>query len=503
MQFTPQQLAGGGRYSNKTKIGNWSEDEALEQLRLADYLHRKRTGKLLAAQDRKVELFFNSRVPHSYSADGTIRFGDTIMLSNDSTGAVLASNLDASLSTTSESYQVSASPGESKSGPSPVARNTFVVMKWPKFNYQDNLLRTGQPFLLAANPSLRVDEQTGLLRPPVCLSSRIVSTMNYAQMSNHQQVTLVGGEIRYECVWVVDNISDRNYHSKGEIVQAGNPYIITHGATRSPLAADPAFPMATNFGGEYEVACHPYLSTKKTLTMIREKDGITTGDVGQRRQGSQNFWRFVMSSDPAAAEDKRQFLPMTADGILAKIKAAIRARGNTSFRSLGRTFRGMDDRGDGVLDQADFKWGLADYGISLTDDEFSVLLRRFDTNNDGVVSFDEFIEVLADPPSGARLAIINEAFDALDKTHDGRITLADLAGVYDASQHPKVLSGEKSESAVLSEFLSLWDTQDADGVVTRSEFVQYFKQMSAGIDDDDYFVQMVSRAWKVGAEGKK
>ena len=31
MQFTPQQLAGGGRYSFKTKIGNWSEEKALEE----------------------------------------------------------------------------------------------------------------------------------------------------------------------------------------------------------------------------------------------------------------------------------------------------------------------------------------------------------------------------------------------------------------------------------------------------------------------------------------
>lgn len=28
MQFTPQQLSGGPKYSNKVKIGNWSEDRA-------------------------------------------------------------------------------------------------------------------------------------------------------------------------------------------------------------------------------------------------------------------------------------------------------------------------------------------------------------------------------------------------------------------------------------------------------------------------------------------
>ena len=33
MQFTPQQLAGAGRYQHKTRIGNWNEDAALEEVR--------------------------------------------------------------------------------------------------------------------------------------------------------------------------------------------------------------------------------------------------------------------------------------------------------------------------------------------------------------------------------------------------------------------------------------------------------------------------------------
>ena len=32
--YTPQQLAGGGRYGPKTKIGNWSEDLSLEEVKL-------------------------------------------------------------------------------------------------------------------------------------------------------------------------------------------------------------------------------------------------------------------------------------------------------------------------------------------------------------------------------------------------------------------------------------------------------------------------------------
>ena len=227
MQFTPQQLAGGGRYSSKTKIGNWSEDLSLQDVRLAEYLKRKAAGKLLAAQDRKQELLFMSRVPHSYSEDGTLKFGDTIMLQNQLTAAYLASNLDTPVyasGQTVEAYNVTAAPGKMDAGGLiPVARSTFVIMKWPGHRgYKpDGRLRVGEPFLLAANPQLRVDEATGLLRSPVCLMSEIVDTMRYAALSNHQRVTLQGGDAKYAMAWCVSHISDRKYHSIGEeLVQA-------------------------------------------------------------------------------------------------------------------------------------------------------------------------------------------------------------------------------------------------------------------------------------------
>ena len=80
MQFTPQQLAGGGRYSFKTKIGNWSEEKALEEIMLQDFLARKGQGSLLSLKERKRDLLAMAKVPHTFSADGILKFGDTVML---------------------------------------------------------------------------------------------------------------------------------------------------------------------------------------------------------------------------------------------------------------------------------------------------------------------------------------------------------------------------------------------------------------------------------------
>ena len=45
--------------------------------------------------------------------------------------------------------------------------------------------------------------------------------------------------------------------------------------------------------------------------------------------------------------------------------------------------------------------------------------------------------------------------------------------------------------------MSMWDTQVADGIVTFEEFCEYFKDVSASIDTDEYFEAMMISAWKL------
>ena len=89
------------------------------------------------------------------------------------------------------------------------------------------------------------------------------------------------------------------------------------------------------------------------------------------------------------------------------------------------------------------------------------------------------------------------AYDKLDVNKDGRVTLEDIAKLYDASYHPDVQSGKKSKDQVLMEFMSQWDTQQKDGIVTFDEFCDYFGDVSASIDTDDYFAQMMKSCWKI------
>lgn len=75
--------------------------------------------------------------------------------------------------------------------------------------------------------------------------------------------------------------------------------------------------------------------------------------------------------------------------------------------------------------------------------------------------------------------------------------LDDIAKLYDVSFHPDVQSGKKTPDEAFLDFMSQWDTQKKDGIITFEEFCDYFSDVSASIDTDDYFTQMMKSAWKI------
>ena len=79
----------------------------------------------------------------------------------------------------------------------------------------------------------------------------------------------------------------------------------------------------------------------------------------------------------------------------------------------------------------------------------------------------------------------------------------DIKDTYNSSKHPDVLSGKRTHKEVLLEFLETFDVGgEVDGKVTPQEFENYYANISASIDNDDYFELMLRNAWHIsGGEG--
>jgi Ca2+-binding EF-hand superfamily protein len=84
----------------------------------------------------------------------------------------------------------------------------------------------------------------------------------------------------------------------------------------------------------------------------------------------------------------------TIDDLVKEIKAKIVERSANGIRGIARIFKMMDDKGDRKLDVDDFRWGLIDFGIKISQGEARQVLDHFDRDRDGYVNFDEFLVAL-------------------------------------------------------------------------------------------------------------
>ena len=90
---------------------------------------------------------------------------------------------------------------------------------------------------------------------------------------------------------------------------------------------------------------------------------------------------------------------------------------------------------------------------------------------------------------------MQKAFKKLDKDNSGQVDYNDIVEVYNVKQHPAVQEGRKTERQVLEEFLSTFElhlSDKPDGIVTMDEFVEYYTNISASIDNEDYFTLMMN-----------
>lgn len=77
--------------------------------------------------------------------------------------------------------------------------------------------------------------------------------------------------------------------------------------------------------------------------------------------------------------------------------------------------------------------------------EVQALVKFYDIDGDGCISYEEFVRGLREPMNERRSTIVKKAFAEMDKDSSGMITVADIASVYEVSQDKDFISGEKTK----------------------------------------------------------
>ena len=185
--------------------------------------------------------------------------------------------------------------------------------------------------------------------------------------------------------------------------------------------------------------------------------------------------------------------------IIDRLRKSLKRNGINGTFSLQRFVRLADADGDGKIDLKEFTRSMQTLSMELTVREVRLLFEYFDRDCSGDIDLTEFQRGICGDMGDRRRALVKKAFAKLDADGSGTIEVDDIRGTMDASHHPAVLSGIKSEDEVLAGMLNIFESVsgEGDGTVTSTEFLDYYQGVSMAIDNDDHFELLVRTAWNL------
>ena len=193
--------------------------------------------------------------------------------------------------------------------------------------------------------------------------------------------------------------------------------------------------------------------------------------------------------------EPRKYIDMNT--LMTRIRTRIVERGAKGIRGIARLFHIADDNADRSIDiQNELPKLMNDIGVILNRTELTELCRLLDRNGDGQISYDEFLFQMAPPLSEERIKWINKAFDKLDRDGTGVVDIADVQAIHNAKPTETLKMGKTNVSMIFTNLLRSYD-DDGDGKITRDEFIDYYREISPSIDEDEYFAEMMKSAWKL------
>jgi Ca2+-binding EF-hand superfamily protein len=187
-------------------------------------------------------------------------------------------------------------------------------------------------------------------------------------------------------------------------------------------------------------------------------------------------------------------------------RTAIKKRGIRGIMSMRRAFMIADENDSKTLSLPEFIKFCHDYRMPITGKEINNLFEEFDTNKNGQINYEEFISAFTGDMCERRKRLITILFETFDKNRKGFVDLDDIRNSYNPINHPDVLSGKRTEDEVLAEFLdnlqyhfSLLksDKEQENNKINFEGFFEFFNYISAGIEDDEYFENVIKAGFNL------
>lgn len=95
----------------------------------------------------------------------------------------------------------------------------------------------------------------------------------------------------------------------------------------------------------------------------------------------------------------------------------------------------MDNNGNRKLDMGEFTEALAAYNLFPKVVEIQALMRYYDVDGDGNITYEEFIRGLRDPLTERKKNMVDKAFEMVDRSNNGSVGIEDITAIYDVTKN--------------------------------------------------------------------
>jgi Ca2+-binding EF-hand superfamily protein len=186
------------------------------------------------------------------------------------------------------------------------------------------------------------------------------------------------------------------------------------------------------------------------------------------------------------------------DHIVDSLRLQLRQQGRNGFLDLDRYLRVMDTHNSGTLGFAEFYKAIKECQLHLgfTKKAVEHLFRFFDSDDSGLINCDEFLIGIRGVLKTKRKDLVLLVFDTLNADKSGIVNVASIKKNY-----AEMKKGSKIEDEALTDFLVYFEGRGSrgmkNGYITLNDFENYYSNLSASVDDDDYFELIIRNTWRL------
>ena len=190
--------------------------------------------------------------------------------------------------------------------------------------------------------------------------------------------------------------------------------------------------------------------------------------------------------------------------LILKIQESFKEEGIEKLFDLELSFRKLDQENTGNINIDEFFKICSEYPFNINKNEAKIFFNCFDPDREGHINYDDVLAIIHGQLNMKRTKLIENAFSYLDINNQGSVDLMYLLDQFSTNNHPDVLGGKKTEEEVKDEFINCFKKHhqyfnEDNNSVSFDEFIDFYENISLGIDDDAYFENLIVNVWNLNS----